>query len=57
MTIRTVSIALTIACGVAAEVVVEYSAAAGPVSDLRIGTHLVGATVRGIGLDRAPRQP
>ena len=40
-----------------AEVVVEYTSAGGPPSDLRIGTRLAGGAVRGIGLDRAPRQP
>lgn len=41
----------------AAELVLEYASAGGPPSELRIGTHVVGGAVRGIGLDRAPRQP
>jgi hypothetical protein len=40
-----------------AEVVLEYTSPGGPPADLQIGTRLVGAVVRGIGLDRAPREP
>lgn len=41
----------------ASEVVVEYVPAAAGSSNapLKIGTHVVGAVVRGVGLDRAPR--
>jgi hypothetical protein len=41
----------------AAELILEYATPGGAPSDLRIGTHVVGGVVRGIGLDRAPRQP
>ena len=40
-----------------AEVVLEYASSGGSASDLRIGTRLAGGAVRGIGLDRAPREP
>jgi von Willebrand factor type A domain len=40
-----------------AEVVLEYASSGGPASDLRVGTRLAGGAVRGIGLDRAPREP
>ena len=39
------------------EVVVEYASTGGAPTELRIGTRVVGGVVRGIGLDRAPRQP
>jgi len=39
----------------AAEVVVEYIPGGGDSKSLRIGTRVPGATVRAIGLDRAPR--
>jgi len=39
----------------AAEVVVEYIPGGGDSKSLRIGTRVPGATVRGIGLDRAPQ--
>ena len=40
-----------------AELILEYAASGGPPSELQIGTRIVGGAVRGIGLDRAPREP
>jgi hypothetical protein len=38
-----------------AEVVVEYASSGAPPSDLRLGSRIAGATVKGLGLDRAPK--
>jgi hypothetical protein len=57
MTARALLTVVVLQGRLAAELVLEYASAGGPPSELRIGTHVVGGAVRGIGLDRAPRQP